>query len=259
MPSEQDPYAKGMVASGEHFDLTPELDLFQYRMIKPHLGKDILEIGAGSGRISLLLLRDDLSYHRFVINEPSDHFFAQLKKQVGTLPDAAILTQGETSDLKEQYPSTFDTIFSVDVLEHVEDDRRYVEDCLAMLKPGGKLIALVPALQFLYSDLDRKIGHYRRYDKTMVRRLINGLGCEIAQMYYTNFLAVFASLMVFKIGNLGYHRNESNQKRFIFLLKIYSKYVVPVMDTMERYIPIPIGLNLTVILEKSGAAPATAP
>jgi SAM-dependent methyltransferase len=250
MVAKQDAYAKGMVEAGEeHFDLTPQLDQFQYRMIKPYLGRDILEIGAGPGRIARLLLQDDLSFNRFVASEPSDHFFDQLKKRVGPFAKAT-LVQGATSDLLRQYPQAFDTIFSVHVLEHVADDRGFLEDCLGMLKPGGKLVTLVPALQFLYSDLDRNIGHYRRYDKKMVRRLVQGSDYRIQRVYYTNFLAILASLFFFKMRKLDYQSNETNKKQFIFLEKIYSKYFIPVIEFMERYIPVPIGLNLTFVLEK---------
>lgn len=253
MLAKQDAYAKGMVASGEeHFDLTPELDQFQYRMIKPHLGKDILEVGAGSGRMTLRLLQDDVAWGRFVVSEPSDYFFAMLRKRVGSF-HRVTLVQGVTSDLMQQYPQAFDTIFSVHVLEHVEDDRCFVQDCFAMLRPGGKLVILVPALQFLYSNLDREIGHYRRYDKKMVRRLVHGSDFKIRQLYYTNFLAIFASLIFLKIGKLDHQKSETNKRRFIFLEKIYSKYFIAIIDMMERYIPMPIGLNLTVVLEKSAA------
>ena len=253
MGAKIDAYAKGMVESGEeHFDLTPELDQFQYRMIKPYLGKDILEVGAGSGRITRLLLQDALSINQFVASEPSDHFFEQLKKRIRCF-DKATLVQGETSDLVRQFPHAFDTIFSVHVLEHVEDDRGFLKDCLGMLKPAGKLITLVPALQFLYSDLDRNIGHYRRYDKKMVRQLVQGLDCNIDKMYYTNFLAIFASLFFFKIRKLDYQKNETNKKRFIRLERIYSSFFIPVIDFMERYISVPVGLNLTFVLENSDA------
>jgi SAM-dependent methyltransferase len=249
--AKQDPYAKGMVESGaEHNDLTPELDRFQYRMIKPYLGKDILEVGAGPGRIARLLLQDDVSYDRFVSSEPSEHFFEPLRERVG--PNAKVtLVQGETSDLLRQYPLAFDTIFSVHVLEHVEDDRRFIEDCLGMLKPGGKLITLVPALQFLYSDLDRKIGHYRRYDKSMVRRLVKDLDFRVHRLYYTNFLPIVPSLLFFKMGKLDY-QSKNNKKKFMILEKVYSKYFIPIIDVMERHIPIPLGLNLTFVLEKTG-------
>jgi len=250
MLAKQDAYAKGMVEwNEEYFNLTPELDLFQYRMIKPHLGNDILEVGAGPGRITQLLLRDGGPYSRFVVSEPSDHFFEQLKMR---FPPAArcTLVQGATSDLLRRYPLAFDTIFSVDVLEHVEDDRQFVTDCLGMLKPGGKLITLVPALQILYSDFDRSIGHYRRYNKTMVKDLIRGLDYQIQQLYYTNFLAIIPSLIFFKMRKLDY-QNTSNAKQFMFLARLYSKYFIPAINLMERYISMQLGLNLTFVLKKN--------
>ena len=252
MHGKEDHYAKGMVEAGdEHFDLTPELDLFQYKMIRPYLGKNILEVGAGPGRIARLLLQDKtLSYDQFVVCEPSDHFFEPLNRRVGSLGNAR-LVQGETSDLVGSHEQVFDTVFSVHVLEHVEDDRQFILDCYQMLKVGGKLVILIPALQFLYSNLDHQIGHYRRYDKKMVKSLIKGLDFKIEKMYYTNFLAIFASLIFFKILKLDYQKNVSNKKRFIFLEKVYSKYFIPIIDWMERVIPVPVGLNLTFVLEKT--------
>jgi SAM-dependent methyltransferase len=244
-----DLYAKGMIASGEeHFDLTPELDEFQYRMVRPYLHGSILEVGAGPGRIARLLLEDQgLSFDRYVISEPSDHFFGQLNGRVRTSATTH-LVQHTTAELVGQYQGAFDTIFSVHVLEHVEDDRGFIEDCLAMLKPGGKVVILVPALQSLYSDLDQAIGHYRRYDKRMVRRLIAGLDCQLIELYYTNFLAVFASFIFFKLLHIDYQKSEANKSRFIFLERIYSRYFIPIIDLMERHVPMPMGLNLTFVL-----------
>jgi SAM-dependent methyltransferase len=248
MTNHADPYAKGMVAIGEQpADLTPELDEFQYRMVKPHLGRNILEVGAGTGRIARLLLQDGVEFDRYVINEPSDYFFGQLQSCINKTAKVD-LAQGETGDLVRLGP--FDSIFSVHVLEHVENDRQFLADCYNMLAPGGRLITLVPALQFLYSDLDRSIGHYRRYDKKMVRRLVEGTGFRIRRLYYTNFVAVFASLIFLKLGKLDYQKSDRNRSRFIALEKIYSKYFIPAIDFMERRIPVPIGLNLTFVLEK---------
>ena len=123
-------------------------------------------------------------------------------------------------------------------------------DCLSMLRPGGKLVILVPALQFLYSELDRQIGHHEgRYDKRMMRELVAGLRCRISRMYYTNFLAVLASLVVFKLGRLDYQKSATSKSRFFALERLYSRYVIPVIDIMERYLPVPIGLNLTIVIE----------
>jgi SAM-dependent methyltransferase len=171
-------------------------------MIKPYLGRNILEVGAGPGRISRLVLQDGVPF------------------------------QGETGDLIPMGP--FDTIFSSHVLEHVENDRQFLADCYQMLEPGGRLITLVPALQFLYSDLDRSIGHYRRYDKKMVRALVEGSGFRIQRLYYTNFIAVFASLIFLKLGKLDYQKDSTSKSRFVALERIYSRYFIPMIDLMER-------------------------
>ena len=245
----EDAYAKGMAASGdEHFDLTPELDLFQYRMIKPYVRTDVLEVGAGPGRIARLLMQDNLIYDKYVISEPSDHFFGQLCRRIEAPSSKITLTQGDTSDLVKQYAGAFDTIFSVHVLEHVEDDRAFLGDCLRMLRPSGKIIILVPALQFLYSNLDREIGHYRRYNKSMVRRLVQGLDCKLETIYYANFLAIFASLTAFKILRLDYQKSEVRKGGFVFLEKVYSRYFIPIIDLMERNIRFPVALNLTFMI-----------
>jgi 2-polyprenyl-3-methyl-5-hydroxy-6-metoxy-1,4-benzoquinol methylase len=209
----EDAYAKGMAASGdEHFDLTPELDLFQYRMIKPYVRTDVLEVGAGPGRIARLLMQDNLIYDKYVISEPSDHFFGQLCRRIEAPSSKITLTQGDTSDLVKQYAGAFDTIFSVHVLEHVEDDRAFLGD------------------------------------KSMVRRLVQGLDCKLETIYYANFLAIFASLTAFKILRLDYQKSEVSKGRFVFLEKVYSRYFIPIIDLMERNIRFPVALNLTFMI-----------
>jgi len=209
----EDAYAKGMAASGdEHFDLTPELDLFQYRMIKPYVRTDVLEVGAGPGRIARLLMQDNLIYDKYVISEPSDHFFGQLCRRIEAPSSKITLTQGDTSDLVKQNARAFDTIFSVHVLEHVEDDRAFLGD------------------------------------KSMVRRLVQGLDCKLETIYYTNFLAIFASLTAFKILRLDYQKSEVSKGRFVFLEKVYSRYFIPIIDLMERNIRFPVALNLTFMI-----------
>src|SRR5439155_19234776 len=60
---------------------------------------------------------------------------------------------------------TFDTILYMDVLEHIEDDRAEVARAAKHLRPGGHVIALSPAHQWLFTPFDRAIGHHRRYTR----------------------------------------------------------------------------------------------
>jgi predicted SAM-dependent methyltransferase len=56
-------------------------------------------------------------------------------------------------------------IYSSNVLEHIEDDSRALNEMFAKLQINGKLAIYVPAFMFLFSDLDIKAGHFRRYSK----------------------------------------------------------------------------------------------
>jgi hypothetical protein len=58
----------------------------------------------------------------------------------------------------------YDAILYIDVLEHIEDDRGELARAMTLLKDGGYLVVLAPAHQSLYSEFDRAIGHFRRYD-----------------------------------------------------------------------------------------------
>lgn len=246
--NEVDIYTKGMGEFEEReYDATDKLTLFEHSLFGKELGTNVLEVGAGWGRLTSLVHRKD-SPAEYVAIEPSPVLFAKMKSRLSGLPGLD-LKSCEVGDLKAEFSGHFDSVFSVHVMEHVEDDRRFVEDSLALLKPGGKLIVLVPALQFLYSDLDKNIGHFRRYDKAMIRTLFSGLDVRMDKLFYSNFLGVLASLYFLKFKKLEY-QSEGKKQEFTFLVKIYDRYVIPIIAAMERLLPIPVGLNLTVIVTK---------
>jgi len=244
-----DEYATGMIYADEDFiDLTIELDKYQFDLFRPFIGNRILEIGAGTGRITLMVLQR-CGFDNLTVIEPSDHFFGILQKRFYSRPDMTII-KAEASDLLQKYTHYFDSVFSVHVMEHIEDDKKFIGDCLKLLKRGGYLIVLVPALQFLYSNFDKNIGHYRRYNKKTIRKLIRGFNVKIERLSYDNFLGIFASLYFFKFRKLDYQSSTGNKQKFFRLYKIYSRFFVPIINILEKYIPIPVGLNLTVILKK---------
>lgn len=248
MSETYDRYAKGMVEyKEEDIDSTPELDRYQYSLFADDVKGKVLELGAGAGRISRLTAQNR-NLTEMVVSEPSDHFFRLLSKQSFAIPSIEFV-QSESSELAAKYPEHFDTVYSVDVMEHIEDDKAYLNQCFELLKPGGACIVLVPALQYLYSSLDKSIGHYRRYDKKMVRRLVEGTGFQIEKMSYNNFVGMLASLYFIKFRKLDY-QTPTNKKQFVFLARIYSKYFIPFIRWSEKILPVPVGLNLTVVLRK---------
>jgi SAM-dependent methyltransferase len=148
------------------------------------------------------------------------------------------------------YPSLFDVTFSVHVMEHVEDHVSFIRQQLDLLRPGGRLIILVPALQFLYSTLDKNIGHFRRYNKSSLRAVFKGMPVRIDKLFYSNFLGVIGSLYFSRIRKVEYQSSESERKRFFKVYQIFSQFFVPVIEVAERFVPVPIGLNLTLVATK---------
>jgi 2-polyprenyl-3-methyl-5-hydroxy-6-metoxy-1,4-benzoquinol methylase len=246
--SSTDNYAKGMVNYGEEqVDCTPEYDHFQYSLFREYIQNRVLEVGAGDGRITALAMGND-RLQELVALEPSPHFARLFHRRISPDPRVTLL-QKETGALRPTHLDYFDCVFSVHVMEHIENDRQFVEDMLAMTKPGGVVVILVPALQWLYSNFDRTIGHFRRYDKSIIRQLTKGLDVEIERMFYNNMLGVVASLVVVKMRRLDYQRKQ-NKTTFFRLYSLYSKYLVPAVQVAESIVPVPFGLNLTVILRK---------
>ena len=73
----------------------------------------------------------------------------------------------DISKRNKKYKNYYDYIFLFDVIEHVKNDKKFIENALFHLKNDGSLIINVPSIQILYSRYDIAVGHLRRYDKKL--------------------------------------------------------------------------------------------
>jgi 2-polyprenyl-3-methyl-5-hydroxy-6-metoxy-1,4-benzoquinol methylase len=91
-------------------------------------------------------------------------------------------------------PDRFDTVICFDVLNHVTDDEETVEEISQVLRPGGRLILLVPAHPSLHGKRDDRLGHLRRYDRAQLRGLLqrHGLEFELLRSWNTAALPFYA-------------------------------------------------------------------
>jgi SAM-dependent methyltransferase len=127
---------------------------------KPWLFGRTMEIGAGIGTISTLIFND---IDDLILVEPSAHLTDYLPSSITNSKNVSIYNETLEQRLPKMADQSCDTIIMVNVLEHIEDDGAAIVALHRVLKPGGHLLLFVPALQFLYSALDREHGHFRRY------------------------------------------------------------------------------------------------
>lgn len=130
-------------------------------LISPYLRGRVLEVGAGLGETTRALLGPGLD--SWLCLEPDPLLAARLATgpfPTGPCPEIVV---GDISSVS--IDRRFDTIVYVDVLEHIRDDAGELRKARRLLAPGGHLVVLSPAFQFLFSEFDRSIGHERRYTR----------------------------------------------------------------------------------------------
>lgn len=220
LKSGEDTYSSAMASAHRYIDwmLSP---------FKLHLRGDIVEIGIGHGSYYEALVPFG-TYIGIDIDERSISA-AKARFPDGQFARADILQPGF---LNELLPTKADSIVSINVLEHIDDDARAVKNLVDALKPGGRLMIIVPAMMSLYNDLDRLAGHHRRYSINDFRHLLSGLPVEVEKLCYFN-----------PVGGLGwwinrFRRHDSlNSDAVNGQIEIFEKYVLPVsrfLDPMTR-------------------------
>lgn len=159
--------------------------------IAPYLSGEVLEVGAGLGGTTRAFCRGD--EQRWVCLEPDPGLAARLEaaQGAGQLPACAEVVVGTLADRLSD--DRFDSILYMDVLEHIEDDRVEVVRAASRLRPGGFLIALSPAHQWLFTPFDRAIGHCRRYTRASLGGLIPP-NLRLVRLDYLDAVGFFASL-----------------------------------------------------------------
>jgi SAM-dependent methyltransferase len=145
-------------------------------------GDDVLDIGCGSGALLSLLAQRGKTV---VGMEPNE----ELIRLAGRLHPSVEVHAGDGGDI-ERLDRQFDTVTIIDVLEHIEDDRAQIRQIYNVLRPGGQLVVLVPAFQFLYGRRDESNGHFRRYSRRELVEKLQATGFGVRSSRYWNVLGI---------------------------------------------------------------------
>ena len=154
--------------------------------IKPFLIKGLsLEIGAGIGNISQHINGPD---YPLVLSDKSAAYLPVLK-DIQDIYQMDISDERSVNDLCTSYPS-FSNVYSLNVLEHIEQDLQALSLCYRLLQPGGRLIKLVPAHPRLFNRFDTHLGHFRRYTPLSIRQKMEKVGFRVIHQQYFNAVGI---------------------------------------------------------------------
>jgi len=206
-------------------------------LISPFLGQSVLELGAGIGSITALYAPG----RRVVATDVSEACIAGLTARFRDSREVTV-AQLDLRALDESFGS-FESVVMVNVLEHIEDDVGTLEKVQRVLTPDGSIVLYVPALNGLYGEWDRRVGHYRRYSKWRMREVAHEARLEIVELRYVNALAIPVWVAF----------SKSNAERTPDAgLSIWDRTGVPLSRALETRIRMPLGLNLLAALRRTG-------
>jgi SAM-dependent methyltransferase len=209
--------------------------------IRPHLGKSVLEVGAGLGANTPFLIGPE--QESWLCLEPDAVLTAQIPATLADLPKREIVKTrtGTLRDLSAN--ETFDTILYIDVLEHIEDDLGEMRAALTHVSPKGKIVVLSPAHPGLYTEFDRDLGHYRRYTRRSLRACTPP-GATLIEIYALDSFGLMASVA----NKLFLHQSIPSSKQIAF----WDRCLVSISRWTDPLIGFSLGKSLIGVWQKSG-------
>lgn len=188
-------------------------------------GQRVLDFGAGSGQFAVPLAQLGLNITAL---EPDEG----LRKRI--TGGVAVAGPEELADRHFGY------IYTLNVLEHIPDDVAALRLLRAKLAPGGTLLVYVPAFPVLYTGMDAKVGHVRRYTRSSLTAAVRTAGFTVERCAYVDSLGFFAALL-FKV--VGDSSGSINRRA----LRLYDRAIFPLSRLVDTVTQRWFGKNLLLI------------
>lgn len=177
----------------EAFSRASAINRWLYEKISGYVQGKVLEIGSGIGNISTFILKNQ----PFVsLSDLRPEYCRLLEKKFSHDPHLKGVYELDLSDTNFESAHAdllgkFDTVIALNVIEHIEDDSLAIRNAGSLLGKEGKLIVLVPAGQWLYNQLDKELGHFKRYSKNGLNNLMKSAGFHIYDSRFFNAAAIW--------------------------------------------------------------------
>jgi glycosyltransferase involved in cell wall biosynthesis len=220
----------------ERLNRAPRFTRWMADVIRPYMGKRVLEIGAGIGNMSVHLMPREIYW----ATDVNSQYLEYLWTLCTTRPYMRVArTDAENA---ETFPvgQSFDTVICLNVVEHIQDDAGALRNVWNILDNGGRAIVLVPYGPKLYGSLDEVLGHFRRYTQEQLVEVAERAGFRLEKVLKFNRPGVVAWWL-----NGRVLRRKTFGLGQIRLLNIMT----PVFRLLDNWLPLP-PLSIIAILGK---------
>ena len=220
-----------------------KFNYWMFENICPYLHGNILEIGSGIGNISRFLVKKG---YAVTLSDVDNFYLKKIKENFGSFSNVQSILQldlqhSEFSSKYSELVEKFDTVFLLNVLEHLEYESYAIRNCKELLRKKGTLIILVPAYSFLFSTMDKALNHYRRYTTKRLKAILQDENLIIEKSFYFNAMGIPAWLW----GKLMGYKSPPDSN-----MKFYDK-LVPFGKVIDNIVFNKIGLSLIIVAKKT--------
>lgn len=216
----------------------PRYRRWQIDLVRPHLGRSVLELGPGMGHFAAEL--DALGLDRLVLADMEDYALKRLRKRFASHTNVEITRLEVPGPVDIGEP--VETIVAMNVIEHIDDDVGALRDLATALVPGGRVVIWVPGYPQLYGEFDRKVGHFRRHTPKTLCDHVTRAGLDVEVCHPVNLLGGVAWWLAVRRGGVGAPKPK--------LVWLYDNVAVPVTRTFERIVRPPFGQTVFCVASK---------
>ena len=208
----------------------------------------LVEVGAGTGSVCGFLAQNGIDV---VAIEP-------IKAGAVTIQNRGIKTICARLETVKFPADSIKAYGAFDVLEHIEDPSHLLDEMYRTLKPGGYLFVTVPCGQWLWGEMDKSLGHHRRYSKKFISEAVSRSGFTPIKSGYLFLLLVLPAFLLravpFRLGILKSERKvlekvKSEQSANMYINRM-MRFILSIESFASKVIPLPYGLTVFVIAQK---------
>lgn len=212
-----------------------------FALIAPHVRGDVLEIGSGIGSFTTRLAERATTVTAL---EPNRYCFERLIQTVRSSAVTCLNVTVEECQVLPQASRGFDSVVCLNVMEHIRDDVQVLTTVRELVRPQGVIVLVVPAVEAVYGEIDRRLGHYRRYSRSSLRAALSASGWRLETDRFFNSVGLLGWLFNAKVRRA----NEQSDSQ----IAVFDRLVVPVLRRMEAVVPLPVGQSLIAVAVNDG-------